>query len=29
MLIDLDEGTTLRALAYCSLHGLWLAETTI
>lgn len=24
--VDVDEGTTLRAVEYCNLHGLWAAE---
>lgn len=26
---NLDPGTTVRAIAYCNLHGLWAAEVTI
>ncbi|PKQ29763.1 MAG: hypothetical protein CVT60_03605 [Actinobacteria bacterium HGW-Actinobacteria-10] len=29
VLVNLDPGTTLRALTYCNLHGLWLAESSI
>lgn len=28
-LVALDPGTVLRALAYCNLHGVWAAETTL
>lgn len=27
--VNLDAGTSVRALAYCNLHGLWAAETTV
>lgn len=26
---DLDAGTTVRAIEYCNLHGLWAAEITL
>jgi superoxide reductase len=29
VIVDVDAGTTLRAVEYCNLHGLWAAETTI
>lgn len=27
--VNLDPGTSVRAVAYCNLHGLWAAETAI
>lgn len=27
--VNLYAGTTVRAIAYCNLHGLWAAETTV
>ncbi len=29
VVVDLDAGTTVRAMAYCNLHGLWAAETVL
>ena len=29
VVVDVDAGTTLRAVEYCNLHGLWAAEVTL
>ena len=29
IIVNLESGTTLRALEYCNMHGLWAAETTV
>ena len=29
VVVDIDAGTTLRAVEHCNLHGLWAAEVTL